>query len=76
VERHPSGAIAELEPAPAPDLALVAALREFLRRNPHRTGEPPPWFAVALWAEDYLEGKPPPEAVALALAYLREGVAA
>ena len=52
------------------DPALVAALREFLRLNPHRRDEKPGWFAVALWADDYVGAKPSPDAVELALAEL------
>jgi hypothetical protein len=65
----------ELELVPNPDGKLLYALREFLRRNPHRHSETPSWFSVALWAEEYLEGKPPPEAVEVALAGLDRGAA-
>jgi hypothetical protein len=69
------GYVEDLRPVSVSDLALVAALRAFLSRNPHRYDEPPGWFAVALWAEDYVESKPSPAAVELALAELG-GVAA
>jgi hypothetical protein len=65
----------ELQVVPNPDGELLYALREFLRRNPHRHGEAPSWFSVALWAEEYLEAKPPPTAVELALAELEQGAA-
>jgi hypothetical protein len=64
-----------LERVRDPDRALLDALREFLKRNPHRTNEPPGWLGVALWAEEYLLSKPPPEAVEVALADLRREAA-
>ena len=72
----PERTTAELERVPDADLALRDALREYLRRNPHRRGEMPSWLSVALWSEEYLETKPPPVAVEVALAELLEGVAA
>jgi hypothetical protein len=36
----------------------------------------PSWLSVALWADEYVETKPPPAAVEVALAELLEGVAA
>jgi bifunctional DNA primase/polymerase-like protein/primase-like protein len=61
--------VKELERMPrGPDPALVNALREFLRCNPHRRGESPSWLGVALWAEELVEGKPVPAAIELALA--------
>jgi hypothetical protein len=65
------GYIPELERVPECDPALVAALREFLRRNPDRRDEEPGWFSVALWAEDYLPAKPTLLAVEVALGELR-----
>jgi hypothetical protein len=64
------GHIAELELVPDPDPGLVDALREFLRRNPHRFDEKPSWFSVALWAEDYVPTKPTPLAVEVSLGEL------
>ena len=69
------GYVEDLRPVAECDPVLVAALREFLRLNPHRREERPGWFSVALWADDYLEAKPPPDAVELALTELG-GVAA
>jgi hypothetical protein len=76
-EPVPMRTTAELERVPDPDLDLVDALREFLRRNPRRQDEQPSWLAVALWAEDLLERKPSPLEVEVALAELdlRLGVA-
>jgi hypothetical protein len=70
------GYTGELEVVPNPDGELLAALRKYLRRYPHRHGEAPSWLSVALWSEDYLEGKPSPAAVELALADLDRGAAA
>ena len=64
------GYIPELERVPECDPRLAAALREFLRRNPHRCEEKPGWFSVALWAEDYLSAKPDALAVEVALVEL------
>lgn len=75
-ERHPSGAVAELEHAPAADPELVEVLRSYLDRVPERRRETPRWLSVALWSEDLLPDKPPPEAVELALMELMPGVAA
>jgi hypothetical protein len=70
------GYTTELKVVPNTDGELLAALREFLRCNPHRCGEMPSWFSVALWAHDYLPTKPDRGAVELALADLeREGAA-
>jgi hypothetical protein len=71
-ERHVSGALEELQRVVEPSPELVAALREFLRRNPHRTTEKPSWLSVALWAEDYTPTKPPPEEIGAALLDLAE----
>jgi hypothetical protein len=54
---------------------LVDALRRFLRRNPRRCDEQPSWFAVALWAEDYVADKPTLVAVEVALAELHREAA-
>lgn len=75
-ERHPSGAVAELERVPAADPELVEVLRSYLDRVPERRRETPRWLSVALWSEDLLPDKPPPEAVELALTELTTGVAA
>ena len=64
------GYVEDLRPVPECDPVLVAALREFLRRNPRRCGERPGWFAVALWADDYLPAKPDALAVEVALGEL------
>ena len=72
----PERTTAELERVPDVDPDLRDALREYLHRNPHRRGERPSWFSVALWSEEYVETKPPPAAVEVALAELLEGVAA
>jgi hypothetical protein len=69
------GYISELERVPDSDPDLVEALREFLRRNPHRQDEEPSWFSVALWAEDYIGSKPSPLEVEVALAELDRAVA-
>jgi hypothetical protein len=71
-----AGSIDELERVPdhAPP-ELVAMLREYIRRNPHRRDEAPGWFAVALWADLDIP-KPPVRDVELALYELREGRAA
>jgi hypothetical protein len=74
-DRVADGVVSELEPVREPDRALLDALGEFLRRNSHRTNEPPSWLSVALWAEEYLPSKPPPEAVEVALADLRREAA-
>ena len=66
------GGIPQLERVAGPDRDLPDALREFLCRNPHRHGENPSWLSVALWSEEYVEGKPPPVAVEVALAELEE----
>jgi primase-like protein len=71
----PERTTAELERVPDPDPGLGDALREYLRRNPHRRDEPPSWLSVALWADEYLETKPPPAAVEVALADLRGAAA-
>lgn len=70
-EMPPAGEIRELRPAPAPDPQIVAALASFLDRNPHRLDELPSWLSVALWSDELLPEKPPPEAVAVALDELR-----
>jgi hypothetical protein len=70
------GRIDELERVPdsAPP-ELVAMLGEYLRRNPHRWGEMPSWFANTLWCEVEIP-KPPIGDVELALYELREWRAA
>jgi hypothetical protein len=70
--RKDAGSIEDLERVGSADLELVAALREFLRRNPHRHQEPPGWYAVALWAHGYVGAKPSPRDVEVALFDLRE----
>lgn len=74
-ERLPTGEIRELERLPAVDAELVEALRSYLTRNPHRAGETASWLAVALWSENWLEGKSPPAYVEAARLEL-EGAAA
>jgi hypothetical protein len=69
------GFAVELERVPELDEGLRDALRNFLRRNPHRKDEAPSWLSVALWAEEYTPSKAPPVAVELALAEL-QGAAA
>jgi hypothetical protein len=68
--------IEELERVPdsAPP-ELVSMLREYLRRNPHRSGETPSWLANTLWCELEIP-KPPVLDVELALYELRRGRAA
>lgn len=66
-ERPPDGEIRELEQVEASDTELVEALAAYLKRNPRRCGERPSWLAVALWADEYLPGKPTPAAVEVAL---------
>lgn len=69
-EKPPAGEIRELERLEDEELVpveLLQALKVFLRRNPHRRGEFPSWLATALWAEDLVLAKPPPELVARAL---------
>lgn len=73
--RKADGFISELERVPDPDPDLVDALREFLRRNPHRQDEEPSWFSVALWAGDYIGSKPSSREVEVALAELARVVA-
>ena len=70
--RKGAGSIEDLERVGSPDPELVAALREFLRRNPHRHQEPPGWYAVALWADGYVGAKPSPRDVEVALCEMRE----
>jgi hypothetical protein len=65
----------ELEVAPDPDPTVQVALGEFLRRNPHRRDETPSWLAVALWSEEYLDSKPPPLLLEVALVELGRRVA-
>jgi hypothetical protein len=57
----------ELETVPDSDPTLVATLREFLRTHPDRRDERPSWYAVALWADNYVRAKPTPLAVEAAL---------
>jgi hypothetical protein len=68
----PDGFIEELErvesAASEADPGLVEALAAYLARNPRRSGETPSWLAVALWADELVEGKPTPAAVEVALA--------
>lgn len=65
------GFIEDLEPPnPEPETELVAAVREFLRRNPRRRREGPSWIAVALWADGYVEGKPTPAETEAALEHV------
>lgn len=71
----PDGEISELEriepdAPPTADDALVVALRGFFARNLHRAGETPSWLSVALWAEEYLDRRPPPAEVETALVEL------
>jgi len=46
---------------------LVDALRDYLRKVPHRVKEKASWLAVALWSEDYVDYRPDPEEVSAAL---------
>jgi Mn-dependent DtxR family transcriptional regulator len=66
----------ELETVPDSDPTLVATLREFLRTHPDRRDERPSWYAVALWADNYVRAKPTPLAVEAALYELRSSRAA
>jgi hypothetical protein len=75
-ERLPAGTIDELERVEDADPALVEALAAYLDRRPHRAGETPSWLAVALWADEFVEGKPTPAAVEVALHELVERRAA
>jgi hypothetical protein len=70
--KPPAGRICELERVPQAKPALVAVLREFLRRNPHRWDEHPGWLSVAVWADYDLPEKPPSPDVEAALACLAE----
>jgi hypothetical protein len=77
VDTHPAngnadGFIEDLQPPnPEPEPELVTALRKFLHRNPRRRAEQPSWFAVALWADGYVEGKPALAETAAALDWIR-----
>lgn len=52
---------------PEPDPVIVAALVRYLDRNPRRRGERPSWLRVAMWADGYLDTRPPVEVVRYAL---------
>jgi hypothetical protein len=67
--------VAELEPAPAVDPALLAALRGYLARNPRDKTKHAAWLGLTLWAYDLVEGKPDRVDIEVALAEL-QGVAA
>jgi hypothetical protein len=75
-ERLPAGTIDELERVEDADPALVEALAIYLYRHPRRAGETPSWLAVALWADELVEGKPTPAAIEVALHELVERRAA
>ena len=71
----PERTTAELERVPGLDPVLRDALKEYLRRNPRRKQETPSWLGIALWSEEFVETKPPPAAIEVALAELLEGMA-
>jgi hypothetical protein len=76
-EREADGYLGELEriepPKPEPDEGLsdlAVALRDYLEREPRRSGETPSWLANTIWAYELVEGKPTQYHVAAALGEL------
>jgi len=51
--------------------SLQKALRRFLRENPSRRGEMPNYLGVAVWSLGWMDEKPTPEEVKVALANMR-----
>jgi predicted ArsR family transcriptional regulator len=76
-EREADGYVGELErvdpPKPEPDEGLsdlAVAIRDYLEREPGRSGETPSWLANTLWAYELVEGRPTQYHVAAALGEL------